>query len=90
MTYKTENFLAKNRDFVVAEHQTLLGASVHEFVRALFPPEDASADGAKGAGGRAALSSYTFSSVGSRFKVGQCSGWQSACRTRNVRVRVRQ
>lgn len=66
MTYKTDNFLDKNRDFVVAEHQALLGGSARPFVRALFPPEaDA---GAGGQGGGKAMQSYKFSSVGSRFK----------------------
>ena len=68
VTYKTDNFLVKNRDFVVAEHQALLGASQHEFVRALFPSDP---DGGKAAaaGGRgSAQSSYKFASVGSRFK----------------------
>ena len=39
VTYKTDNFLAKNRDFVVAEHQALLQASGEGFVQALFPAE---------------------------------------------------
>ena len=46
VTYRTDNFLAKNRDFVVAEHQALLGASEQDFVRQLFPPDaDGPADG---------------------------------------------
>lgn len=46
VTYRTDNFLAKNRDFVVAEHQALLGASDQDFVRQLFPPDaDGPADG---------------------------------------------
>lgn len=61
VTYKTDNFLSKNRDFVVAEHQALLGASSAPFVRGLFPPDE---DGGAGK----AQSSYRFSSVGSRFK----------------------
>lgn len=68
MTYKTDNFLTKNRDFVVAEHQALLGASCQTFVRDLFPPD---MDGGKGPGGKGAtqaLTSYKFSSVGGRFK----------------------
>lgn len=64
VTYKTDNFLSKNRDFVVAEHQQLLGASQLPFVAALFPPE-ADTPAARGGG---AQSSYKFSSVGSRFK----------------------
>ena len=39
VTYKTDNFLAKNRDFVVAEHQALLQASKEGFVQTLFPAE---------------------------------------------------
>lgn len=39
VTYKTDNFLAKNRDFVVAEHQVLLQASSEAFVQVLFPAE---------------------------------------------------
>ena len=39
VTYKTESFLAKNRDFVVAEHQGLLQASGEGFVQLLFPAE---------------------------------------------------
>lgn len=66
VTYRTDNFLSKNRDFVVAEHQALLGASTQAFVCALFPPADAADSAAGGRGG--ALSSYKFSSVGSRFK----------------------
>lgn len=39
VSYRTENFLNKNKDFVVAEHQQLMQNSTVEFVRALFPPE---------------------------------------------------
>ncbi len=39
VTYKTDNFLPKNRDFVVAEHQVLLQASSEAFVQVLFPAE---------------------------------------------------
>ncbi len=41
VSYRTENFLNKNKDFVVAEHQQLMQNSSVEFVRALFPPEAA-------------------------------------------------
>lgn len=67
VTYKTDNFLTKNRDFVVAEHQALLGASQHPFVCALFPADPD--EGKAAAGGRGGTqSSYKFASVGSRFK----------------------
>ncbi|THU47876.1 hypothetical protein C4D60_Mb09t20270 [Musa balbisiana] len=57
VTYQTEFFLDKNKDYVVAEHQALLTASKCSFVSSLFPPlsEDAS-------------KSSKFSSIGSRFK----------------------
>ena len=46
--YKTDNFLNKNKDFVVAEHQQLLQNSDQPFVCMLFPaePQDTS-DGNK-------------------------------------------
>ncbi|CAL9116696.1 unnamed protein product [Musa acuminata var. zebrina] len=57
VTYQTELFLDKNKDYVVAEHQALLSASKCSFVSSLFPllSEDAS-------------KSSKFSSIGSRFK----------------------
>ncbi|KAM6559736.1 hypothetical protein CsatA_028975 [Cannabis sativa] len=57
VTYQTELFLDKNKDYVVAEYQELLGASNCSFVAGLFPPlpEESSK-----------LSK--FSSIGSRFK----------------------
>ena len=60
VTYSTDSFIPKNRDFVVAEHQALLGSSDRAFVASLFPGE---AEAAGGVG-----SGYKFSSVGSRFK----------------------
>ncbi|KAG6503601.1 hypothetical protein ZIOFF_035917 [Zingiber officinale] len=57
VTYQTELFLDKNKDYVVAEHQELLGASRCPFVAGLFPPlaEESS-------------KSSKFSSIGLRFK----------------------
>ncbi|XP_073127725.1 myosin-6-like [Henckelia pumila] len=57
VTYQTELFLDKNKDYVIAEHQSLLSASNCSFVSGLFPPlpEDSS-------------KSSKFSSIGSRFK----------------------
>ncbi|KAK9809830.1 hypothetical protein WJX72_000004 [[Myrmecia] bisecta] len=70
VSYKTDHFLDKNKDFVVAEHQQLLVASSVPFVAGLFPPdpEEAAAAAKGGKGGRAVGSGYKFSSVGSRFK----------------------
>lgn len=39
VTYQTDNFLVKNKDFVVAEHQQLLESSSRDFVQQLFPVE---------------------------------------------------
>jgi myosin V len=39
VSYKTDNFLAKNKDFVVAEHQALMQNSSVAYVRDLFPPD---------------------------------------------------
>eukprot|EP00898_Chlorokybus_atmophyticus_P006930 jgi/Chlat1/7238/Chrsp58S09133 len=58
--YDTEFFLEKNKDYVIAEHQQLLGNSQDPFVQALFPPQPAD-DGKS-------RSSYRFSSIGNRFK----------------------
>ncbi|ESW08884.1 hypothetical protein PHAVU_009G082600 [Phaseolus vulgaris] len=58
VTYHTDTFLDKNRDYVVVEHCNLLSSSKLPFVSALFPllTEESS------------RSSYKFSSVASRFK----------------------
>jgi myosin-5 len=58
VTYQADNFLDKNKDYVVAEHQDLLNASSCPFVAGLFPslPEES-------------WKSSKFSSIGSRFKV---------------------
>ncbi|TKY74852.1 Myosin-15 protein [Spatholobus suberectus] len=58
VTYHTDSFLDKNRDYVVVEHCNLLSSSKCPFVSALFPllTEESS------------RSSYKFSSVASRFK----------------------
>ncbi|XP_078175119.1 myosin-6-like isoform X2 [Carex rostrata] len=53
--YQTDLFLDKNKDFIVPEHQALLGASDCSFIASLFPPEDTSKPS-------------KFSSIGTRFK----------------------
>ncbi|XP_051141861.1 myosin-6-like isoform X2 [Andrographis paniculata] len=58
VTYKTELFLDKNKDYVVAEHQSLLSASRCSFVSGLFPLSN-----------EESLNKSKFSSIGSRFKV---------------------
>ncbi|CAO2841967.1 unnamed protein product, partial [Amaranthus hypochondriacus] len=56
--YQADQFLDKNKDYVIAEHQDLLQASKCSFVAGLFPPlpEETS-------------KSSKFSSIGSRFKL---------------------
>ncbi|XP_071732062.1 myosin-11-like [Rutidosis leptorrhynchoides] len=56
--YKSNQFLDKNKDYVVPEHQDLLGDSKCPFVAALFPPIFEESP-----------KSSKFSSIGSRFKL---------------------
>lgn len=56
--YQSDQFLDKNKDYVVAEHQDLLSASKCLFVSGLFPPIP-----------EETTKSSKFSSIGSRFKV---------------------
>ncbi|CAA0838022.1 Myosin-15 [Striga hermonthica] len=58
VSYQTETFLDKNRDYVVVEHCNLLASSTCHFISGLFPPLPE----------ESARSSYKFSSVASRFK----------------------
>ncbi|XP_020213120.1 myosin-6 [Cajanus cajan] len=57
VTYQTEFFLDKNKDYVVAEHQALLYASKCPFVSGLFTPSPEESS-----------KQSKFSSIGSRFK----------------------
>ncbi|XP_059628497.1 myosin-11 [Cornus florida] len=56
--YQSDQFLDKNKDYVVAEHQDLLIASKCSFVAGLFPPIS-----------EETTKSSKFSSIGSRFKL---------------------
>ncbi|EOA15895.1 hypothetical protein CARUB_v10003985mg [Capsella rubella] len=58
VTYQTEAFLDKNRDYTIVEHCNLLSSSKCPFIAGLFPPPPE----------ESARSSYKFSSVSSRFK----------------------
>ena len=58
VTYQADQFLDKNKDYVVAEHQDLLTASKCRFVAGLFPPSPEESS-----------KSSKFSSIGARFKV---------------------
>ncbi|KVI07409.1 Dil domain-containing protein [Cynara cardunculus var. scolymus] len=55
--YQSNQFLDKNKDYVVPEHQDLLGASGCSFVAGLFPPI-----------AEESPKSSKFSSIGTRFK----------------------
>ncbi|KAJ9555627.1 hypothetical protein OSB04_010241 [Centaurea solstitialis] len=57
VTYQSEFFLDKNKDYVVSEHQALLNASKCSFVAHLFPPV-----------AEEAAKSSKFSSIGLMFK----------------------
>ncbi|KAL3520939.1 hypothetical protein ACH5RR_019088 [Cinchona calisaya] len=56
--YQSDQFLDKNKDYVVLEHQDLLTASKCSFVAGLFPPIR-----------EETTKSSKFSSIGSRFKL---------------------
>ncbi|PIA45281.1 hypothetical protein AQUCO_01700666v1 [Aquilegia coerulea] len=56
--YQADQFLDKNKDYVVPEHQALLGASKCSFVAELFPPLP-----------EESTKSSKFSSIASRFKL---------------------
>ncbi|KAK9732887.1 hypothetical protein RND81_04G029800 [Saponaria officinalis] len=60
--YQSDQFLDKNKDYVVPEHQDLLTSSRCSFIAGLFPPvaEETTKSSNK---------STKFSSIGSRFKV---------------------
>ncbi|KAK3031660.1 hypothetical protein RJ639_035028, partial [Escallonia herrerae] len=60
--YQSDQFLDKNKDYVVPEQQDLLSASKCSFVASLFPalPEEMTKSSSK---------SSKFSSIGSRFKL---------------------
>ncbi|KAK8685437.1 hypothetical protein V6N13_041438 [Hibiscus sabdariffa] len=57
VTYQTDLFLDKNKDYVVSEHQVLMHASECSFVSSLFPPPPEETS-----------KSSKFSSIGSAFK----------------------
>jgi len=62
VSYATEAFLDKNKDYVVLEHQLLCGASGSAFVRDLF------GGAAAVAAARDSKAAMKFSSVGQKFK----------------------
>ncbi|XP_063937262.1 myosin-8 isoform X3 [Daucus carota subsp. sativus] len=57
VTYQSEFFLDKNKDYVIGEHQDLMSASRSPFVSGLFPPLPVQSS-----------NKSKFSSIGSRFK----------------------
>ena len=64
VTYESDFFLDKNKDFVVAEHQQLLAASTLELLAAVFEAKPEPDDSNK-KGGRSAMK---FTSIAASFK----------------------
>ena len=64
VTYESDSFLDKNKDFVVAEHQQLLAASTLELLANVFEAKPEPADSNK-RGGRSAMK---FTSIAASFK----------------------
>ncbi|CAI7776124.1 unnamed protein product [Closterium sp. NIES-54] len=64
--YSTTDFISKNLDAVVSEHEALLQKSTDPFVAALFPiaPEEV-----KEGGGKGGKATTKFASLGKSFKV---------------------
>ncbi|XAR58625.1 Myosin ATPase [Bertholletia excelsa] len=60
--YQSDQFLDKNKDYVIPEHQDLLSASKCSFVSGLFPPIQEETN-------KSSNKSSKFSSIGSRFKL---------------------
>ncbi|XP_012831451.1 PREDICTED: myosin-11-like [Erythranthe guttata] len=60
--YQSDQFLDKNKDYVVPEHQDLLNSSKCSFVAGLFPPLPEETN-------KSSNKSSKFSSIGSRFKI---------------------
>eukprot|EP01025_Chloroclados_australasicus_P055566 TRINITY_DN6759_c0_g1_i2.p1 TRINITY_DN6759_c0_g1~~TRINITY_DN6759_c0_g1_i2.p1 ORF type:complete len:1608 (-),score=236.01 TRINITY_DN6759_c0_g1_i2:671-5494(-) len=67
VTYQVDHFLNKNRDYVIAEHQALLGNSTSAFVRQIFPPEKEE-EPQDGKSRSRSKGGFKFLSVGSQFK----------------------
>eukprot|EP00897_Mesotaenium_endlicherianum_P004084 jgi/Mesen1/3703/ME000202S02791 len=67
VTYITDEFLTKNTDLVVAEHQELLARSLSPFIAALFAPL-AAAPADDAAASAASKQRNKFASLGRRFK----------------------
>ena len=65
VTYQSDNFIDKNKDFVVLDHQTLLAASELGLLAAIFEPKPEPETKAPGRGGKSAMK---FSSIGAGFK----------------------
>ena len=65
VTYQSDNFIDKNKDFAVLDHQTLLAASELGLLAAIFEPKPEPETKAPGRGGKSAMK---FSSIGAGFK----------------------
>ena len=72
VTYESDHFLEKNKDFVIADHQKLLADSEQSLMREMFAakeePSKASSNAVGNGGARASKSAMKFSSIGAAFK----------------------
>ncbi|GFR43085.1 hypothetical protein Agub_g4092 [Astrephomene gubernaculifera] len=80
VTYSTLNFLDKNRDYVVAEHQSLLGRSARPLLQELFAPEGGSSNGGGAAGGNGGAGEGNGSGPGRTQNQFQFRSVSSQCR----------
>ena len=69
VTYETDNFLEKNKDYVIADHKSMLASSEYHFVASLFKDkkEDKQKEEAS-KGRRKSVSAFRFASLGNTFK----------------------
>ena len=70
VTYETDNFLEKNKDYVIAEHKNMLVSSEYEFVSTLFKENEEEEKKKEEAskGRRKSVSAFKFASLGNTFK----------------------
>ena len=69
VTYESDHFISKNKDFVVKDHQSLLAASELELLAKVFEPEPEGAEPETNNRRGPQKSAMKFSSVGAGFKL---------------------
>ena len=69
VTYETDNFLEKNKDYVIAEHKNILASSDYDFVSSLFKEKESEKEKEEATKGRRkSVSAFRFASLGNTFK----------------------